>query len=149
MGKSCFFIGHRDADSDLLLHLNREVVRHINELGVTEFIVGGYGAFDRMAAHAVINAKTVYSDIILTLLLPYHPSERPIELPNGFDGSFYPPGMETIPRRFAIVRANRYLIDHVDYLIAFAWRPGSNAKALTDYAQNKAVEITNIATSCL
>ena len=31
--------------------------------------------------------------------------------------------------------ANRYVIDHVDYLIAYAWQPGSNAKDLVEYAE--------------
>ncbi len=55
-----------------------------------------------------------------------HPFDRPIPTPPGFDGTFYPPGMETVPKRAAIVRANRYMVDHSDYLIAYAWHPASN-----------------------
>ena len=36
----------------------------------------------------------------------------------GFDGTFYPPNMETVPRRYAIVRANRYMVTISDYLDA-------------------------------
>ena len=71
-------------------------------------------------------------------------SGRPIETLPGFDGTFYPPGMESVPRRYAIVRANRYMIDHVDYLIAYAWHPASNAKELTAYALRKGVVVTNL-----
>ena len=98
-----------------------------------------------MAARAVISAKALYPEISLLLLLSYHPAERPIEIPPGFDGTFYPPGMESVPRRYAIVRANRYMIDHVDYLIAYAWHPGSNARNLVDYAQKKAIPFQNLA----
>lgn len=42
--------------------------------------------------------------------------------------------MEKVPRRLAIVRANRYMVDHVDYLIAYAWHPASNARELVKYA---------------
>ena len=42
--------------------------------------------------------------------------------------------MESVPRRFAIVRANRYVIDHTDYLLAYVWNTASNAKALLEYA---------------
>ncbi|WP_330396259.1 hypothetical protein [Anaeromassilibacillus sp. An200] len=69
------------------------------------------------------------------MLLPYHPAERPIPTPDGFDSTFYPPGMECIPRKAAIVRANRYVVDHVDHLIAYVWHPASNARALVEYAQ--------------
>ena len=92
----------------------RQVVeQHILEYGVTEFIVGHYGGFDRLAASAVKEAKRFYPEVKLTLLLSYHPAERPIPTPDGFDGTFYPPGMESVPRKIAIVRANRYVVDHV------------------------------------
>ena len=73
----------------------------------------------------------------LTLLLPYHPEERPTPTPDGFDSTFYPPGMESVPRKIAIVRANRYVVDHVDYLIAYAWHPASNARELLEYAKRR------------
>lgn len=100
-----------------------------------------------MAAKAVISAKAVHPGITLLLLLPYHPAERPVKLPPGFDGTFYPPGMESVPRRYAIVRANRYMIDHVDYLIAYAWHPASNARDMVAYAQRKGIPISNLGTT--
>ena len=48
--KSCFFIGHREASSEVLPALAEAVEKHITEYGVTEFIVGNYGGFDHMAA---------------------------------------------------------------------------------------------------
>lgn len=75
---------------DIVPALERTVEALITH-GVTEFFVGGYGGFGRLAAGAVIRAKRSHPHITLELLLPYHPSERPIEPPNGFDGTFYPP----------------------------------------------------------
>ena len=69
--------------------------------------------------------------------LPYHPFDHPIQTPKGFDGTFYPPGMETVPKKAAIVQANRYMVDTCGYLIAYVWRSGSNALELTDYARRK------------
>lgn len=136
-GKSCFFIGHREASSELLPILSQTVEKHISEYGVTEFIVGGYGGFDHLAGKAVISLKQNYPQITLSLLIPYHPAERPIETPPGFDNTYYPPGMEKVPRKLAIVRANRYMVDHVDYLIAYTWHPASNARDLVEYAKKR------------
>ena len=133
--KSCFFIGHRDASSEILPALTESIELHIMEYGVTDFIVGNYGGFDHMAAKAVIAARKQHPGINLSMLIPYHPAERPIELPQGFNNTFYPPGMEKVPRRLAIVRANRYMVDHVDYLIAYVWHPASNARDLVEYAR--------------
>lgn len=133
--KSCFFIGHREAPESLAPFLAEAIERHITEMGVAEFIVGGYGAFDRMVAHKLAEAKKRYSEINIMLLTPYHPAERKTYLPKGFEMSFYPPGMERVPKRLAIVRANRYMIEHSDHLISFVWHSASNAKELLDYAR--------------
>ena len=135
--KSCFFIGHREASEEICSVLYAAVEQHIVEYGVTEFIVGHYGGFDCLAASAVKEAKRFYPEVKLALLLPYHPAERPNPTPDGFDGTFYPPGMESVPLKIAIVRANRYVVDHVDYLIAYAWRPSSNAQELVEYARKR------------
>lgn len=135
--KSCFFIGHREAFSVIHSKLTEAVEEHITQYGVAEFIVGNYGGFDHMAAKAVISAKEQHPEISLSMLIPYHPAERPIQLPPGFDYTFYPPGMEKVPRRLAIVRANHYMVDHVDHLIAYAWHPASNASDLVEYAKKR------------
>lgn len=132
---SRFFIGHREAPETLMGELVAEVKRHITEYGVTDFVVGRYGRFDSMAAHCIKAAKKRHPEVTLTLLLPYHPYDRPTPTPPGCDGTFYPPGMETVPKRAAIVRANRYMVEHSDYLIAYVWRSVSNAWDLVKYAK--------------
>ena len=143
-GKSCFFIGHREASEEIYPALYAMVERHIVEYRVREFIVGHYGGFDRLAASAVREAKRCHPDVRLVLLLPYHPAERPVQTPAGFDGTFYPSGMEGALRKVAIVRANRYVVDHVDYLIAYAWHPASNARELVRYAQKRDKHIARV-----
>ena len=144
---SCFFIGHRDTPWTVSQTLQETVEQYIVEHGVSEFIVGRYGDFDRMAAEAVIRAKKRHPNVMLTMLIPYHPAERSVELPPGFDNTFYPPGMETVPRRVAIVCANRYTAGHVDYLIAYAWHPASNARELVAYARKRDVAVLNLGES--
>ena len=88
--KSCFFIGHHTAPNDIHERLLETIERHITKYGVTEFIVGRYGAFDRMVQSALVKAKERYPHIILRLLITYHPAEQPIIPPRGFDGTYYP-----------------------------------------------------------
>ena len=133
----CFFIGHREAGDELLPALTAAVERHITEYSVTSFMVGRYGNFDKLAARVVIDAKKRHPEVTLTLLLPYHPFDRPIPVPVGFDGTFYPPGMETVPKRAAIIKASYDMADHSSHLIAYAWHPASNARDLVEYAQTR------------
>lgn len=139
----CFFIGHRDAPDNIYQNLRQAVENHIVQYGVTEFIVGNYGSFDCLAARAVGEAKKLYPEVLLTMLMPYYPTERKIDVPVIFDGSWYPPKMETVPKRAAIVRANRCAVDHVQYLIAYVRHPASNARELAEYARSRIV-VTNL-----
>ena len=145
----CFFIGHRDAPSQVRELLESAVERHICLYGVTDFYVGRYGRFDSMAANAVKSAKTRHPGVTLTMLLAYHPYERPIQTPDGFDGTFYPPNMETVPRRYAIVRANRYMVMSSDYLIAYDAGYVGNTRELVTFAHKREeagkMRVTNLA----
>ena len=147
--KSCFFIGHRDAGKDMFPLLVEAVEQHITEHGVTDFYVGHYGNFDRLAAQAVVDAKEQHPDIRLTLVLPYHPAERPIEKPPGYDGTYYPEGLEKTPRPFAIVKANQLMMDSCEWLICYVRHGASNSRNFLEYAQRREkrglIQIINIA----
>jgi hypothetical protein len=143
--KTCFLIGHRDTPESVLSALRAAVERHISEYGVNAFVVGHYGDFDRFATAAVVAAKMKHPQITLTLLLPYHPTIRPIEISSAFDDSCYPPGMESVPPYAAIPRANRYAVEHADYLIAYACYSASNTCKIVDYAKSRGVLVENLA----
>ena len=146
---SCFFIGHREADERLLPRLELEIERLIMEENVRYFYVGSYGGFDQIAATAVKKAKQQHPGITLMLVLPYHPAERPIEKPLGYDGTYYPEGMEKTPRPFAIVKANQLMVDSCDWLVCYVRHGTSNSRKLLEYAQRRErkglIQITNIA----
>ena len=135
--KICFFIGHRDTPDSIYPALEAAVEKHIMEYGVLDFNVGHYGRFDALATRAVQTAKKRHPTVTLTVLLPYYPFGKKILMPEGCDGTFYPPDMETTPKRAAIVKANRYVVDNSTHLIAYARYTASNSKALLEYAQKR------------
>ena len=94
---SCFFIGHREADERLLPVLHSAIRRLIEEESVTEFYVGGYSGFDRIAGTAVKQIKAEYPHVTLRMVIPYHPAERPVEAPDCYDETYYPDGLEGVP----------------------------------------------------
>ena len=87
-----------------------------------------------MAAKAVKEAKKQYSNVKLTMLLPYHPAIRPIEIPHGFDDSYFPEGQERVPPRVAILRANQHMVCRADYLICFVDHPSGGSREILDMA---------------
>ena len=133
---SCFLIGHREADEQIVPVLT-EVIQQQIKIGVTRFVVGRYGGFDRLVKRVLLSLKPTYPHIQMVLLSPYHPTTLSKSVAADFDEVFYPPNMEFVPRKAAIVRANRYMVDHTDYLIAYAWHPASNARDLLEYAEHR------------
>lgn len=137
MAKTCFFIGHREQCGEITEALEQVIERHITEYGVTEFVVGSHGCFDAAAFSALMDAKLRHPEISILELLTYHPAQRKVSPRSSFSQLYYPPGMERVPKRAAIPRANRYMVDHSDYLIAYVWHPASNAWELLEYARKR------------
>ncbi len=137
ISKKCFCIGHRDTPEDIFPLLQKTILHHITEYGVTEFLVGHYGSFDRLAKKAVLAAKNDFPQVKLTLLQPYYVPQKQIEIPSGFDDTLYPSGMENVPKRLAIVRANQYAVSASQYLIAYVSHPASNARNILEYAEQR------------
>ncbi|MBM6693249.1 hypothetical protein H9X87_00475 [Pseudoflavonifractor capillosus] len=131
--RRCFFIGHRDTPEDILYALRMAIEKHITRFGVEEFVVGGYGAFDKYARIALLEAKKQYPQIVLIQLEPFQSSGRAVKLWPEFNGIFCPPIPPNTPKRMAIVKANQYIVEHSDFLIACTWKQG-NAKRIMDYA---------------
>lgn len=142
---TCFFIGHHDAPESIYPALLAAVKLHVEEYAVTEFFVGRYGSFDRMAARAVRSAKEGYPTVKLILLLPYHPSiykpEQAADFAN-YDDTCYPAGLELVPRRYAIVRANRAMAKQCTHLIAYLRHPAGNTASVVTYARRRGVRCT-------
>lgn len=133
----------------MLPALAAEVERHIMEYSVTDFVAGHYGRFDALAAKAVMDAKKRHTAVTLTLLLPYHPAERAMDMPSGFDGTLYPPGMETAPKRLAILRADHYMVEHSTHLIAYVAHPSVGSREVLEVAlrwqRRDLIRVTNLA----
>ena len=143
--KSCFLFGHADCPDQVLPKLEQSIESAISN-GVLNFYVGNRGAFDRLAATAVKRAKKKFPEVRLYLLLAYHPAERPQELSEGFDGTYYP--LEnTPPRQFAIVRANEAMLRQADHVICYVHHVGNTRKLLVTAQNMLGRSIHNIAES--
>lgn len=132
---TCFFIGHRDTPDSVGPLMANAIERHITQYKVTEFVVGNHGSFDRLATQALAEAKNHHTEIKLTLLLAYYDPLKPIKLPEHFDDSLYPDGMEHVPRHAAIIRANRYMIQHSQYLITYEAGRIGNTRQIVEFAR--------------
>lgn len=148
MKKTCFFIGHKDAEKELCPVLYRMIEQIFVQDHVTTFYVGNYGRFDYWVGESVRKLKESHAGIKLFLVIPYHPSIRPIEAPPGYDGTYYPDGMESVHPKYAIMQANRKMIDSCDHLIAYVYHDIGNSYKVLEYARKREkqglIQISNI-----
>lgn len=103
------------------------------EGGAGTFYLGGYGAFDGLAAAAVRKQKKIYPHIELILVLAY--LDREIDA-SRYDSTTYPP-LEKVPRRYAIVRRNEWMVSVSDVVISGVLHSWGGAARTLEFAQRK------------
>lgn len=132
------FCGHRELDdpSTIRCWLEETVERLIRE-GADRFLLGGYGAFDALAASVVFQAKQKHTDVRSILVLPYLDRKADASL---YDSTLYPP-LETVPRRLAIVRRNEYMVSRSDVVVAYVLYSWGGAAATLRYAEKQQKQI--------
>ena len=133
--KSCFMFGHGNTPDSSISQIEAAIEDHYLKFGTRVFYVGNRGRFDALAALAARRVKKRHPDMQLILLLAYHPGERAVDLTPEFDNSYYPP-LENVPRQYAIVRANKYMVDIADSIICYVKHIG-NTRNLLEYAQRR------------
>ena len=119
--KTVTFCGHGTLSSDETLRL-KEILPPIIENLISDsadtFLFGGYGDFDSLCATTVRTFKKKYSHITSVLVIPYIDKDYN---PALYDCSEYPP-IENVPRPFAILKRNEYMIDCCDVVISYVNR---------------------------
>ena len=132
------FCGHAElANPDAVCVWLAETVDCLISQGAVTFYLGGYGAFDRMAASVVREKKRQHPHIESVLVLPYLDREMDA---SGYDTTVYPP-LESIPRRFAISKRNEWMVDASDAVVACVTHDWGGAAKTLAYAKRKKKQI--------
>ena len=128
------FCGHREiAQTAEVEEWLQTVIHGLIEQGATTFYLGGYGAFDGLAASVLRREKKNHPWIELILVLAYLNGRQDAV---GYDGSVYPE-LEKIPRRFAILHRNRWMVQSADVVVAYVLHDWGGAATTLRYAKQK------------
>ena len=141
--KICCFAGHSKiyTDTSALKNMIRDnAEKLIKEQGVKEFWCGNYGAFDKLSASVIGFLKQTYKDIKLVLVIPYLTREI-----NEYKKNYYATYDEIIiadipqntPKKYHIIKANKYMIDNSNFLISYVKHSWGGAAKTLEYAKNK------------
>lgn len=132
------FCGHAQiSQSEKIEKWLYDVTQKLIEQGATTFYLGGYGAFDSLAASVLREQKKWHPQIELILVLAYLNTGRDT---SGYDSTVYPP-LETVPRRFAISHRNRWMVESTDVVVAYVLHDWGGAATTLRYAKQKKKQI--------
>ena len=132
------FCGHAQiSQSEKIEKWLYDVTQKLIEQGATTFFLGGYGAFDSLAASVLREQKKQYPQIELVLVLAYLNTGRNT---SGYDSTVYPP-LETVPRRFAISHRNRWMVESADVVVAYVLHDWGGAATTLRCAKQKKKQI--------
>lgn len=120
-------------------NLHKELDILINS-GADKFLLGGYGGFDIISAITVRELKKTYPHITSTLVIPYLDCKHDFSL---YDDSVYP-SLENIPKRYAIVKRNEWMINQCDILISGVINTWGGAYTTQEYAKRKNKKIIHV-----
>lgn len=135
------FCGHRDiVCSDKLTRQLRFVLYDMISEGADTFLLGGYGAFDSMAAMTVRELKSTYPHIRSTLVLAYLDRDYNEDL---YDDTVYPP-LEGVPLRYAISQRNRWMVAASDVVVSYVTHSYGGAATTLRYAEKKKKRIVRL-----
>ncbi len=135
------FCGHKDIADTSTVRAALDVILHgLVAEGADYFLLGGYGGFDSLAAHAVYDLKRDNPQIHSTLVIPYLNREYDTTL---FDDTTYPP-LEGVPLKYAISRRNEWMVDQADVVVAYVKHSWGGAAATLRYAESKHKRIIKI-----
>ena len=113
-----------------------------------KFYLGGYGDFDGLCLQTLKDLKADFPEIELIFITPYlDKNYSKLEFAKyHYDDVIFPP-LENVPRKFAILKRNEWMVDEADLVIAYVVYSWGGAAKTLEYAKRKKKTIINLAST--
>ena len=137
---ACTFIGHKNCSAEIKNQLYSVIEDLINKNNVDKFYVGTHGNFDFYVYSVLSQLKNKY-EIKIVVALAY------IDMKPSYyneDETVFPEILESCPRKFAILKRNKYMIEKSNFLVAYVNNAFSNAYKSLEYAEKRKLKIINL-----
>ena len=125
--------------------LKQLLIKEIRKNPTCKFYLGGYGDFDSLCLQTLRELKTDFRDIELLFITPYlDKNYSKLEFAKyHYDDVIFPPH-ESVPRKFAILKRNEWMVDSADLVIAYVEYSWGGAAKTLEYAKRKKKQIINL-----
>ena len=121
-------------------------IKEIRKNPTCKFYLGGYGDFDSLCLRTLRELKKDFPEIEILFITPYlDKNYSKLELAKYYyDDVIFPP-IENVPRKFAILKRNEWMVDSADLVIAFVKYSWGGAAKTLEHAKRKKKQIKNLA----
>jgi len=141
------FCGHSDFlfSDEEKEKLKQILIKEITKNPTCKFYLGGYGDFDGFCLRTLIDLKADFPEIEL-IITPYlDKNYSKLEFAKyHYDDVIFPP-LESVPRKFAILKRNEWMVEEADLVIAYVMYSWGGAAKTLEYAKRKKKTIINLA----
>lgn len=137
----CTVFGHKDTQKEIEPALRSTLIDLIENKNVNVFYVGNNGNFDTMVRRQLEDLSQLYS-ITYSVVLAYLSTEK-----NKYDNltnTIYPEGLETVPKRFAISRRNKWMIQQSDVVVTYVIHSFGGAAQFKEMAERAGKEVIDL-----
>ena len=145
MGNACTFFGHHDCPSTIKPKLRDVLIDLIENQSVNMFYVGNQGHFDSMVRAILRELQTAYPQIGYAVVLAYLPEKQIEGYIEDYADSMLPEGIERVPRRFAIVWRNKWMLRRSDYVVTYITHSWGGAAQFAAMAERQKKTVINLA----
>ncbi len=135
----CTFFGHRDTPETIAPILKKVLIELIENENAGLFYVGNNGNFDAIAYRTLKLLADEYK-IRYYVVSPYVASEKDKHCENLIVAD----GCETVPKGFAVIHRNRWMLRQSDIVITFVRYPSSGAASFRDLAVKQSQKIIDL-----
>lgn len=144
MGTYSFF-GHRDTPDSIRPALKKIITELLQNDSDCEFLVGNQGAFDALAKSVLKELQKDGYDITYYIVIPYLPTKKKPQDDSSQEPTLFPEGLEAVPKRYAISKRNRWMVEVSDSVICYIRHWQGGAASAVEYAKRKKKTIINLA----
>ena len=141
------FCGHSNClfNNDVKEQLKNILQNEIIKNPTCKFYLGGYGDFDGFCLRTLKALKTNFPKIELIFITPYlDKNYSKLEFAKyHYDDVIFPP-LESVPRKFAILKRNEWMVNEADLVIAYVMYSWGGAAKTLEYAKRKKKTIINL-----
>lgn len=131
----CTFFGHGDAPQSISNNIKKAILSIINDYGVNKFYVGNHGSYDNMVISILKELAKTNLELKFYIVLAYLPQKEDTYRYSD-DITIYPEGLEKVPKKFAILERNKWMLNQSDYIITYVRHVG-NAKNFKELAEKR------------